>query len=93
MIFNNFYFREFLSYDNDQAVKNHLKHQDNPFPTSKSVCAHLRAPRTPYEGSCNMGKFPLFQNFCGRMRGFRARNRARAQMVRANEFSINLDAF
>ena len=87
--FSNFkrhYFLSFWCYNSDQVVKNHLRDQENRLARIRRPRARLRARCTPTYVKRNMMNFPLFSSMAGRRRGFRARNRARAFLVRANRF-------
>ena len=76
----------FLSYNNDQVVKNHLLDQTSSMARIKSARARLRARYATKHVPHKMLNLPIFSALDGCERGFRARNRARALLVRATEF-------
>ena len=81
--FNQFYFFVFLSYNNDQVVKNHLLDQTNSMARIKSARARLRARYATKHVPHKMLNLPIFSALAGCERGFRAR----ALLVRVIEFS------
>ena len=88
--FSNFketYKNEFLSYDCNQVVKKHLNYSNNSLVKIIWARAQLRARCTPKWKTQEKRIFKHFCNAVGWERGFRARNRARAHIMRVNGFS------
>ena len=79
MVFNKFYFHEFLIYTSNQVVKNYLLGLDNLL----ACTMWARALRGSKDGQVNAIFYNL-HHINGWGRGFFARNRAQANMVRAN---------
>ena len=86
MVFNKFYFHEFLIYTSNQVVKKYLIAQENSFACTMWARTRLRVRYAAVKMGEKMRIFCNFHHSNGRVRGFFARNRAHAQMVHANGF-------
>ena len=77
---------DYLVYNNDQVVKNHLLDQTHSMVRIKSARTRLRDRYATKHVPHKMLNLPIFSTLDGCERGFRARNRVCALLVRAIEF-------
>ena len=84
--FNRTHIDEFYEFCNDLIIKNPLFCVKNPFLTFSSARRPLRARRAPLQIMHKMAFFSFFSPFSMFASKFRARERARAPLVRAKKF-------